>query len=318
MASKEESPSDDEMRQEITEKTKVELDSEIRIVLIGRTGSGKSSTGNTIMNEKYFIAKPSVSSVTKECMIGETKRNEVRIRLVDTPGFFDTNATSSSVKLEILKCFKMLYPGPNIIIYVLRVGRLTEEEMTAVQHFLYLFGGDPFRYTMIVITGRDDLEKEDTTPLQFLQSQEKFFLEFLSKCGNRVIFFNNRSKVDSEGQLEEMFHIIETTIRENAKTSSYYTNEIIENIRSGIYKSSLDRLVGPNVMCKLKKYKSLTGILFIVVGGGIIVISRQFLIGTLCIGGGYTLIKKGSTTPESKIARIVTQLERNNSPCCIS
>lgn len=298
----------------------VELDNEIRIVLIGRTGSGKSSTGNTIMNEKYFTAKHSSSSVTNKCMIGETKRNEVTIRLVDTPGFFDTNATSSSVKLEILECLKMLYPGPNIIIYVLRVGRFTEEEMTAVKHFLYLFGGDPFRYTMIVITGRDDLEKENTTPLQFLQDQEKFFLDFLSKCGNRVIFFNNRSKVDSEGQLEDMFRIIEKTIRENAKTSLYYSNEILDDIRSGIYKSSLDRLVGPNEMCKWLRYISfiLSGNLFILVGLGIIVFSRQFFIGTLCIGGGYTLITKGSTTPESKIARIVTQLERNNSPCCIS
>lgn len=108
----------------------VEIDNEIRIVLIGRTGSGKSSTGNTTMNKTYFVAKPSVSSVTKKCKIVETKRNENTIRIVDIRGFFYTNVTSSSVKLEILQCF--FYPGPNIIMYVLKVGRFTKEEMMAV------------------------------------------------------------------------------------------------------------------------------------------------------------------------------------------
>lgn len=297
----------------------VDLDTEIRIVLIGRTGSGKSSTGNTIMKDKYFFkSEVSTSSVTSTCKIGEAKRKKHILKIVDTPGFFDTNLSTGSVKLEILKCLNMLSPGPNIIMYVLRVGRFTEEEIKAVQHFWNLFGGDPFRYTIIVITGKDDLEQDGTTPSQFLENIPNYFREFLSKCRDRVVFLNNRSKIDSERKFDEMVPMIEKMILENAITSPFYTNEILDEIKSGIYKSSLDRLFGLGATSILQKYKRFTCYLMIVVGAGLIVCSRHHVFGIVCIGVGFILTKIKSRTPDSKLARVVTQLERNNSPCIIS
>ncbi|CAG2230295.1 unnamed protein product [Mytilus edulis] len=113
------------------------------MVLVGRTGSGISASGNSLLKHVCFHSDSSASSVTKTCCIETTERDGKIVKVVDTPGLFGNIMTVDEIKREILNCFALLSPGPHAIVYVLRIGRFTNEEIQGVQRFYtYLIAED--------------------------------------------------------------------------------------------------------------------------------------------------------------------------------
>lgn len=144
------------------------------IVVLGKSGSGKSTIANRIVGDEVFRVARSVNGVTKRPQYEETEycKDDIlyKIKMMDTVGLFDPSRDkdNKSIVREAKHFFRKNAPeGISLVLFVLREGRFTPEEKDTFSILAKNFHREKVNeISALIVTNCENYDQEERETLK--------------------------------------------------------------------------------------------------------------------------------------------------------
>lgn len=169
------------------------VDAVVRILLVGRKGSGRSSVRNKILGENKFIRQ--------ECELseGQTQIGDRQVHVLDCPDVLDPDVDKEKLQEQLLSACSA---GLSSVLLVVPLVKKLENEQEMLEFIKHLFGPEVQKCVMILFTHEDEDEAKVSQLLQ--QKVNVDLQQLLTECGGRYHCINNKRRSE-----EQRIHLLE-------------------------------------------------------------------------------------------------------------
>nr|XP_020452599.1 uncharacterized protein LOC109958375 isoform X2 [Monopterus albus] len=192
---------------------------ELRLVLLGQSGAGKSTAGNIILGREEFATRPGrLTAITQECEKKKALVEGRRVAVVDTPDWFNSERTPDEMRAQISSCVTLSSPGPHAFLLCIPLNQPAQGELQTLWALEKVFGPAAVqRHTLVLFTHMDRLRESgkarNNNVEAYIASQRGDLLKIVEKCGDRF------HVMETEGGRErrnvaELLEKVEQTVKE--------------------------------------------------------------------------------------------------------
>jgi len=229
---------------------------DLRIVLLGVSGAGKSPTANAILGREAFE-----ESSTRESEIQKGRVEDRNISIIDTPGFFNSQLTDEELQKQMMKSLSLSDPGPHAFLLIIDLETCREDLRNVVEQIQKNFGDQAMRFTMVLFIGREKILKKDWIQI----SESENIKELLNYFEGRYHVINSKSECDLY-QITTLLKSIDEMVKNNGG-QLYSHAGCHKDVRKQMesqkeMKGLIQKIARERSLIKLGKYLAICGVIY--------------------------------------------------------